>query len=156
MKSLAFRPDHQNGGTPTVGKKMPVRFFGGQGLAHLIGVARTLEMPLEGRCTPRSRHFEWAWRIDWAPDDLMERAHELGTRYAAGTGQHRGAEIDHTGPAGCAALQKWGDMQRAVIGKSAFLTDLLPWILGGMVQLNAGRDSYRTGESQRMDGLGEQ
>jgi hypothetical protein len=32
-------------------------------------------------------------------------------------------EIGHTGPAGCAALQKWVDMQRAVIGKSAFLTD---------------------------------
>jgi enoyl-CoA hydratase/carnithine racemase len=49
MKSLAFRPDHQNGCTPTVGKKMPVHFFGGLRLAHLIGVARTLEMPLEGR-----------------------------------------------------------------------------------------------------------
>jgi hypothetical protein len=80
----------------------------------------------------------------------------LRTRHAIrrrNRGSIAAQKIGHTVPAGCAALQKWVDMQRAVIGKSAFLTDLLAWIQGGMVQLNAGQDSYRTGESQRMDGL---
>jgi enoyl-CoA hydratase len=152
---------------------------GGQRLAQLIGPARALEMMLEGRMyTPQEAHQMGLVNRLVPPDDLINKAQELGALYASrnrdtiaaqkkvfnenlvlnpaeSLRRESAANVSTilSGPAP-QALQKWLDMQRAVNGESVFLTDLEAWIDGEVVQLNARAGHARSSASAVFTPLG--
>ncbi len=134
---------------------------GGQRLAQLIGPDRALEMLLEGRMYTRQEALEMGLiRSLIPPDDLVREAQEMGARYARRNRNTIGVQkrifnedlllspadsLRREGTANAAgvlsgpaprALRAWVDMQQDGTGDSVFLTDLEPWVRGGVVDLN--------------------
>ncbi|MGV9414567.1 enoyl-CoA hydratase/isomerase family protein [Nocardia sp. NPDC003693] len=139
---------------------------GGQRLAQLIGPARALEMLLEGRAYSAREALDMGLVAELvAPGELLDRALELGERYARrnranvaaqkriinedfasspAAGLRHEAAVNAAGvldgPAR-AALREWVRMQENGGGDSVFLTDLEPWTRGEVVDLNPGSTS---------------